>query len=251
MFKIKDLLTKKLPLTLFVLIALPIAASAAMYALNPVFFSFSFEYSGGGFAATPTGFDADVYQTVQDNLGRTVAVGQFTTYNGIPSKGIARLNPNGSLDSTFNVGTGFSASDYFFTKSIAIDSNGKILVTGKFSSYNGSSANTLVRLNTDGSMDTSFAVSDSLRGYGSSVKVDAAGKIVVGGNLSSPGLVGQWTQRDSAGQRDWSSITSSADGTKLVAADISPGYIYTSTDSGVTWTEQTNSGQRYWHSLTA
>ena len=37
--------------------------------------------------------------------------------------------------------------------------------------------------------------------------------------------------------RDWGSIASSADGTKLVAAVGGPGgHIYTSTNSGVTWT---------------
>ncbi len=48
-------------------------------------------------------------------------------------------------------------------------------------------------------------------------------------------------------QLDWTSITSSADSTKL-AAVVAWGYIYTSTDSGVTWTEQTSSGQRNWKS---
>ena len=38
----------------------------------------------------------------------------------------------------------------------------------------------------------------------------------------------------------WSSIASSADGVKLVAAaDYGDNYIYTSTDSGITWTERT------------
>ena len=50
-------------------------------------------------------------------------------------------------------------------------------------------------------------------------------------------------------QLDWTSITSSSDGTKL-AAVVTNGYIYTSADSGVTWTEQTSSGQRNWKSIT-
>jgi hypothetical protein len=51
-------------------------------------------------------------------------------------------------------------------------------------------------------------------------------------------------------QKSWSSITSSADGTKLAAGVIS-GSIYTSTDSGTTWTEQTAAGSRYWYSITS
>ena len=44
-----------------------------------------------------------------------------------------------------------------------------------------------------------------------------------------------WTERTSAGSRDWQSITSSSDGTKLAAAEYG-GSIYTPTDSGATWT---------------
>ena len=54
-----------------------------------------------------------------------------------------------------------------------------------------------------------------------------------------------WTPRDSS--RGWVSVASSADGTKLVAVDSSPGQIYTSTDSGVTWTPRDNN--RYWQSV--
>lgn len=54
-----------------------------------------------------------------------------------------------------------------------------------------------------------------------------------------------WTDRTAAGARQWASITSSADGTKL-AAGVWGGYIYTSTDSGATWTQQTAAGSRSW-----
>jgi photosystem II stability/assembly factor-like uncharacterized protein len=51
------------------------------------------------------------------------------------------------------------------------------------------------------------------------------------------------------GQRDWFSVASSADGSKLVTANFTIGYIYTSTDSGVNWKEQTNSGSHMWRSV--
>lgn len=47
-----------------------------------------------------------------------------------------------------------------------------------------------------------------------------------------------WTQQSSLGSKKWSSITMSRDGSKVALADQSPGYIYTSNDSGLTWTEQ-------------
>jgi hypothetical protein len=57
-----------------------------------------------------------------------------------------------------------------------------------------------------------------------------------------------WTERTSAGARNWQNVVSSAGGTKLAATD-SGGYIYTSADSGVTWTEQTSAGSRSWYGL--
>ena len=56
------------------------------------------------------------------------------------------------------------------------------------------------------------------------------------------------TQGITGDQVLWTSITSSADGTKL-AAVVSGGSIYTSADSGATWTEQTAAGSRYWSSI--
>jgi len=58
-----------------------------------------------------------------------------------------------------------------------------------------------------------------------------------------------WTERTSAGSRNWTSLASSADGTKLAAGVGNGGYIYTSTDSGATWTERTNAGSRDWKAI--
>ena len=58
------------------------------------------------------------------------------------------------------------------------------------------------------------------------------------------GTFATWTARDS--NRDWSSITSSSDGTKL-AALVYNGQIYVSSNSGVTWTARGSS--RIWYSI--
>jgi photosystem II stability/assembly factor-like uncharacterized protein len=47
--------------------------------------------------------------------------------------------------------------------------------------------------------------------------------------------------------RVWYSVASSSDGSKLVAVDNAPGRIYNSTDSGVTWTPHANN--RFWRSV--
>jgi len=52
-----------------------------------------------------------------------------------------------------------------------------------------------------------------------------------------------WVQQTNAGSGWWNSVASSSDGSKLVAA---ADYIYTSTNYGVTWVQQTNAGSRGW-----
>ena len=55
-----------------------------------------------------------------------------------------------------------------------------------------------------------------------------------------------WTERTSAGSRDWRAIACSSDGQRIAAA-VSGGYIYTSADGGATWTERTSAGSRSWY----
>jgi hypothetical protein len=74
--------------------------------------------------------------------------------------------------------------------------------------------------------------------------VDATvGQVV---SVVQPSVAGvTWTARES--KRNWSSITSSADGSKLAA--VAWGQIYTSSDSGVTWTARES--DRAWESITS
>jgi hypothetical protein len=92
-----------------------------------------------------------------DSQNRLVCVGRFfSSYSGsATSTGIVRINTNGTLDTTFNTGVGFNTTTYY-NKSLAIQSDDKIIVAGNFSTYSGSSAPGIIRLNTDGTKDTSF-----------------------------------------------------------------------------------------------
>lgn len=75
---------------------------------------------------------------------------------------LLRLNLDGTLDTTFNIGTGFTSSSYYNVASvyeIKKQDDGKILVAGLFNRFNGNVAgltNNIVRLNNDGSRDTNF-----------------------------------------------------------------------------------------------
>ena len=57
-----------------------------------------------------------------------------------------------------------------------------------------------------------------------------------------------WVQQTNAGSGWWNSVASSSDGSKLVAGTYGD-YIYTSSNYGVTWVQQTNAGSRNWSSV--
>lgn len=109
--------------------------------------------------------------------GKILIAGDFTTYNGVTRNGIARLNSDGSLDPSFDPGTGANTA----IRSMAVQTNGKILIVGEFTSYNGISRNYVARLNSDGSLDTTFDSGTGSDFYLNCVDVQSDGKIVLGG----------------------------------------------------------------------
>jgi len=74
------------------------------------------------------------------------------------------------------------------------------------------------------------------------VEVSTLGYIYTSGDSGAT-----WTEQTSAGSRNWSSIASSSDGTKIVAS-VDNGFIYRSTDSGATWS-QTGAPSGTWKSV--
>jgi uncharacterized delta-60 repeat protein len=92
------------------------------------------------------------YDMVVQPDGRIIICGNFTQFAGLSRNRIARLNSDGSLDTSFNPGTGFDNA----ALSLAMLPGDKLLVGGYFKNYNGKGREGLVRVNTDGSLDTSF-----------------------------------------------------------------------------------------------
>ena len=121
--------------------------------------------------------------------GKILLTGQFSSFNGNSRGGIFRLNSDGTEDTTFatNIGT---ASGFAINYS-TVQSDGKILLTGFFNTFNGSTVNKLVRLNSDGTIDTAFqtnigtAFSQITIGTATYfATVLSTGKIVVGGEFT-------------------------------------------------------------------
>lgn len=123
-----------------------------------------------------------VNQLVELSDGKILAAGDFNTYNGVPVGALIRLNPDASLDTTFNNAILEAGS----APQIVTLPNGKILVRGSFTSNDGTVyANTIIRLNTNGAFDSSFNYPYTGNIYG--IKVDANGRILVSGIIQVTG----------------------------------------------------------------
>ena len=99
-----------------------------------------------------TGFNAEVNAVAIQSDGKILLGGNFTTYKGTSRNRIIRLETDGSIDTTFGIGTGFNATVWVIT----LQPDGKILVGGDFTSYSGAVESKIVRLNTNGTIDTTF-----------------------------------------------------------------------------------------------
>lgn len=83
-----------------------------------------------------------------------ILVGGFTNNLYETRRIFLRVNADGSLDSSFNPGTGPGGGNI---TDMAIQPDGKIILTGSFNVYNGTPVTgTIIRLNADGSLDPSF-----------------------------------------------------------------------------------------------
>jgi uncharacterized delta-60 repeat protein len=91
---------------------------------------------------------------VQQPDGKYVVVGSFTNFSGVSRNRIARINYNGTLDTSFVIGTGFTRETTF----ASLDTGGKILVCAFGNNqYSGTPVGMICRLNSNGSLDTTFS----------------------------------------------------------------------------------------------
>jgi len=105
-----------------------------------------------------------------------------TIYQGLTGN-ISRLNANGTEDTSFQKGSGFNGN----VLTLVAQSDGKIVVGGEFTSYNGSTVNGIARLNSDGTLDSAFqtAIGTGPNGLVYSLAIETSGNILVGGDFNT------------------------------------------------------------------
>lgn len=126
------------------------------------------------------GANNTVYCVAEQSDGRLVISGAFSTVNSTARNRLARLNANGSLDTSFNVGSGMTAR-----ANVIITLPGdKLLLGGLFTTNNGVAINRVMRLNADGTIDPTFSVGVGPDNGVQSMEVQPDGKILVGGDFT-------------------------------------------------------------------
>jgi hypothetical protein len=106
--------------------------------------------------------------------------GSFTAVNGTSRKRIARLNTDGSLDTSFDPGAGADN----FIDAVAVQLNGKVLIGGAFTKVDGVVRNHIARLKIDGSLDNIFDSSTGANNYVYDIRVQNDGMILIGGDFT-------------------------------------------------------------------
>lgn len=127
---------------------------------------------------TGAGPDGNIEAIGLQSDGKLIIGGDFTHFDGVQVNGIARLNQNGSLDLSFNTGSGFYMP-YIQVRKIQQLSDAKLLLCGSFFTYNGVSVTEIIRLNPDGTLDQTFNPTNNTYSAVRDFEIQTNGKIVM------------------------------------------------------------------------
>lgn len=141
------------------------------------------------FPGKGAGFNNPVQCAAVQDDKKVIFGGHFWEYDKKSHGNMIRLMQDGSVDSSFNTGTGVFEGVVAgsFIDKVLIQKDRKILVAGKFWNFNGVPAGHLVRLMPDGSIDSAFKArvenkrSDRFPAYITDMALQDDGKIIIGG----------------------------------------------------------------------
>jgi uncharacterized delta-60 repeat protein len=120
--------------------------------------------------------NAPVLSIALQQNGKVVIAGDFTVVNNQPRNRIARLNADGSLDTSYNPNANG------VVRTLVLQPNGKLIVAGSFTNIAGQALNRIARLNEDGSRDVLFE--NNINGDVFSIALQADESLFVGGSFT-------------------------------------------------------------------
>lgn len=117
--------------------------------------------------------------------GKILVGGAFTLFTSSSPTNLMRLNLDGTRDTTFLInpswGTGTTR-----VRSIAVQADGKIIIGGTFTAYNGQTVANLTRLNSNGTRDISWPTGNAGGANGAvhAILIQPDGNVVIGGDFT-------------------------------------------------------------------
>lgn len=137
------------------------------------------------------GTNASVRAMAVQTNGYVIVAGDFTSIGGAQRNRIARLTSTGALDASFNPQSGADGPIH----AVVLQSDGKILIGGEFTTYNGVSRNRIARLTSNGSLDTTFDPGIGANGTVRAIALNSSSyyfngygaSILIGGDFTSVG----------------------------------------------------------------
>lgn len=115
--------------------------------------------------------------------GKYFLYGSFTRNNGVTRPGLIKFNADGSTDNTFDIGSGPNGP----VEAVAVQSDGKILVAGRFTTFNNVARKIFIRLHPDGTIDNTFNPNITVNNTGMELNllIQPDGKILFNGPVQS------------------------------------------------------------------
>jgi len=126
------------------------------------------------------GTNGTVLDLALQSDGKVFIGGQFTKVNYSARNRVARLNEDGSLDTTFDPGNGANCT----VSALAVQIDGKVVIGGCFTSVGGESRRRVARLQTDGLVDIDFDTSSGANDSVSDLAVQLDGKVIIVGEFT-------------------------------------------------------------------
>jgi uncharacterized delta-60 repeat protein len=126
------------------------------------------------------GANQAVYAVAVQEDGKIVLGGAFTAMNNAPRGGVARLHANGAVDAGFMPGTGANGPIY----AVLVQEDGRIVVAGNFTMFNGVSRNRIARLHPNGTLENGFNPEMGMNNSIYALGLQSDGKIFIGGDFT-------------------------------------------------------------------
>lgn len=135
----------------------------------------------GADPVSPRNANGSITKAIPQPDGKVIVVGNFSYIGTVERAGIARLKADGTLDPTFDPGAGPNGAINF----LALQSDGKVVLVGPFTTVEGTTRRGIARLNSDGALDLSFDPGTGPDAEVLDLLIDGSDKAVLAGHFDA------------------------------------------------------------------